>query len=503
MVHLITGYYGYEHIKSADQRAFNAAFFGDGQNVLDFGNKFAASIVNNNTVRIADGEGLMFGGHFRIETNTYEDVTITTGTTGVNRIDLICVTYKKNEADGTEQTYLEVIKGTEASSPTTPAYTTGNLLEGATFNQMPLFKVTINGVVLASVEPMFTIIPTYKKLAEQYAQKFQDEVEAYSETVENAASVASAAKSAAQTAQNTADGKAPKSHASSATTYGAGNGSNYGHVKLSDSTSSTSGVSGGIAATPAAVKSAYDRASTGIANAATAQDTANTAKATAEAAMPKSGGTFTNQTIYKTTNQQPIAFNMPNAELGKTPSTAQVAMLTVRDKNAAIIGKFQVAQHITGVTETVLSATDETGTSSLSLGITATGKKYLHFNGEDVMATLGLLWENASPQSSFAAQTVSVGLATGDIALVEFTGGSGGSHFSAIVENCFTDCKHILRGMFSSSAGIDANTTRLFTINSSGNFVFKEGRIYNSYGTATTDNIACIPVKIYKLKGVV
>ncbi len=53
---------------------------------------------------------------------------------------------------------------------------------------------------------------------------------------------------------NTAlNGKAPTSHASSATTYGVGNSSSYGHVKLSDSTSSTSSATGGIAATPKAV----------------------------------------------------------------------------------------------------------------------------------------------------------------------------------------------------------------------------------------------------------
>lgn len=57
-------------------------------------------------------------------------------------------------------------------------------------------------------------------------------------------------------------GKAPTSHASSATTYGIGTGSNYGHVKLSDSTSSTSAASAGIAASPAAVKAAYDLANT-------------------------------------------------------------------------------------------------------------------------------------------------------------------------------------------------------------------------------------------------
>lgn len=53
---------------------------------------------------------------------------------------------------------------------------------------------------------------------------------------------------------------APTSHASTSTTYGAGTGSNYGHVKLSDATNSTSGASSGVAATPAAVKAAYDLA---------------------------------------------------------------------------------------------------------------------------------------------------------------------------------------------------------------------------------------------------
>lgn len=63
--------------------------------------------------------------------------------------------------------------------------------------------------------------------------------------------------------QTTLDGKAPKSHASSATTYGKGTDGNYGHVKLSDSTSSTTAAaSGGTAATPKAVKDALDAAKT-------------------------------------------------------------------------------------------------------------------------------------------------------------------------------------------------------------------------------------------------
>lgn len=180
MTHLVTGYAGYEHIKSEDDGAFNAAFFGGGQYVMECGNQFEGSIINNNTVRILDGDLLMYGRHARINPNTYEDMTITTGTAGTNRIDLICMTYEKNENDGTEQAYLNVIKGTETpGTPDIPEYTDGNILEGATLNNMPLYKVVIQGVVLQDIIPLFDVIPTYKTLAERYAAQFQKACNTY------------------------------------------------------------------------------------------------------------------------------------------------------------------------------------------------------------------------------------------------------------------------------------------------------------------------------------
>lgn len=56
--------------------------------------------------------------------------------------------------------------------------------------------------------------------------------------------------------QTTLDGKAPKAHASTGTDYGKGDGSNYGHVKLSDTPTSSSTASNGVAATPKAVSDA-------------------------------------------------------------------------------------------------------------------------------------------------------------------------------------------------------------------------------------------------------
>ena len=76
----------------------------------------------------------------------------------------------------------------------------------------------------------------------------------------DAAQTAADAQSAAEAAQATVGGKAPKAHASTQATYGKGTSTNYGHVKLSDSILSTADTAGGTAATPGAVKKAYDLA---------------------------------------------------------------------------------------------------------------------------------------------------------------------------------------------------------------------------------------------------
>lgn len=178
--HLITGYKGSEHIQSADARSFNMAMFGGGEFVMEIGEQLDASITNNNTVRILDGDILMQGGHIRIETGTYEDMTIETGTAGKSRIDLIVMTYEKNALDGTEKAYLEVIKGTPTEgTPTDPAYVQGTLAEGDLKNQMPLYRVKVEGVVLTSLEVLFKTIPTYKTIAEQYAAQFQKACDTY------------------------------------------------------------------------------------------------------------------------------------------------------------------------------------------------------------------------------------------------------------------------------------------------------------------------------------
>lgn len=77
------------------------------------------------------------------------------------------------------------------------------------------------------------------------------------ENVDNTSDIDKPISTAIQEALNN---KAPTNHASGATTYGVGDATNYGHLKLSDSVSSSNSTSNGCAATPKATKTAYDKA---------------------------------------------------------------------------------------------------------------------------------------------------------------------------------------------------------------------------------------------------
>ena len=81
---------------------------------------------------------------------------------------------------------------------------------------------------------------------------------------------------------------APTNHASFESTYGLGDMNNYGHVKLDSSINSDADESYGLAATPSAVKTAYT--------------VAVNASNKANAAMPKTGGTFTGAVVAHSAN---------------------------------------------------------------------------------------------------------------------------------------------------------------------------------------------------------
>lgn len=165
-MNIITGALGYDHVTSADDREFNQGLYGSDMYILDVGNKLKASIVDANTISIADGSLVMQGTHAIIEPGSSDNVTIETGAINFKRVDLICVHYEMDPDTGFESISLVVKKGTPASSdPATPSYTNGNIRNGASVAEMPLYKVTIGAdTEIESVECLVKVARTLKEL---------------------------------------------------------------------------------------------------------------------------------------------------------------------------------------------------------------------------------------------------------------------------------------------------------------------------------------------------
>lgn len=167
-IELVTGHAGQGHVSSADAGRLNAGICGAGKYVLDTGLKFAYSIESANLIRIASGDAVNQGRHITIPQNTYEDANILNGTQGKTRIDVITLRYSKvtrqvdSQTVTVEEASVNVIKGTEVptgSTPEAPAVVSGNIFDGTTTDDMPLYHVLITDTSVTSVTPVFSVLP--------------------------------------------------------------------------------------------------------------------------------------------------------------------------------------------------------------------------------------------------------------------------------------------------------------------------------------------------------
>ncbi|NLJ91159.1 MAG: hypothetical protein GX323_09705, partial [Clostridiales bacterium] len=178
---IITGYTGENHVTSADDASLYRGILGADDYVLEVGNKFAATIVDNNTVRIMDGDLVIQGHQARIRANDYNEVTIDNGTPGQKRNDLIVARYQKNTITGIESISLEVVKGTPGTTATDPEIIQEDLKVGGTQRDFPLYRVSIDGINLQSVTSLFNVIPNlaaFKSHLADYASLFTGNADA-------------------------------------------------------------------------------------------------------------------------------------------------------------------------------------------------------------------------------------------------------------------------------------------------------------------------------------
>lgn len=153
-LNLVTGRTGTAHVTSDNARAFNSQVFGTGTYLIDYGAKFAPTIVDNNTVRIGNGMLIHQGTQMGIDIDSYEDVIIENGSSGYNRNDIIVMRYTKNRDTQIESISLVVMKGTPSNTtPVDPTYTTTNILDGTGLStDVPICRVRLSNLTITSVD---------------------------------------------------------------------------------------------------------------------------------------------------------------------------------------------------------------------------------------------------------------------------------------------------------------------------------------------------------------
>lgn len=168
---IITGYTGVKHITAEQDRDINIGVFGEESYVLSTGLKMKSEISSNNEIKIRDGVLMHQGCAASIKKNTYDSVTITNGSQGMQRIDLIVARYERNEETGVEEMNFVVIQGTPAEAdPTVPEYIVGDIQAGDAIADMPMYEVVIEGLNITAVNEVFTVLDNRAEITKLLAE---------------------------------------------------------------------------------------------------------------------------------------------------------------------------------------------------------------------------------------------------------------------------------------------------------------------------------------------
>ena len=158
-MNIIWGYKADPHITAQQLRNTYIGIFGEDAHILDVGSELAATVVSATEIQIADGVMVGQGCTASIEHGMTESLTIANGSQGMQRKDLIVARYSKVASTGVESMTLAVITGTPASSsPADPSYNSGDIADGDSPVDFPLYRVNLNGISITSVERLVDVL---------------------------------------------------------------------------------------------------------------------------------------------------------------------------------------------------------------------------------------------------------------------------------------------------------------------------------------------------------
>lgn len=154
-IELVDGKAGTNHISSEDKAIIHQAKFSKSDVVFDWGDAFKCTMGSANKAVIGTGCASIQGLDWHV--TAAESVTISNGSQGMKRNDVICAHYHRNASNGIENVELTVLKGspnaTTAADPTIPS---GKILSGAVDAYMPLWRIPLDGITVGTPVRLFT-----------------------------------------------------------------------------------------------------------------------------------------------------------------------------------------------------------------------------------------------------------------------------------------------------------------------------------------------------------
>ena len=155
---IVSGRTGLPHVTSQQFRQMLEGIIGQGSYIITSGENLKPELSSNNLLKIRSGMMAHHGCISCVDIGTYDEVTLTNGSQGMKRIDLIVNRYTRNAETEVENCSWKVIQGKPvASNPAVPVYTSGNLQNGDTVDECPVFEVHFDGINVTEVKSLLSV----------------------------------------------------------------------------------------------------------------------------------------------------------------------------------------------------------------------------------------------------------------------------------------------------------------------------------------------------------
>ena len=163
---IVSGRTGTPHVTSQQFRQMLEGIIGQGSYIITSGENLKPELSSNNLLKIRSGMMAHHGCISCVDIGTYDEVTLTNGSQGTKRIDLIVNRYTRNAETEVENCSWKVIQGTPvASNPAAPAYTSGNLQDGDLVDDCPAFVVHYDGINVTEVKSLLSVTDGLSELS--------------------------------------------------------------------------------------------------------------------------------------------------------------------------------------------------------------------------------------------------------------------------------------------------------------------------------------------------